>query len=150
MADNDLDQLVDIIAARVQARLDGRSSASTLAGGVCSTPDHSCSGCGHCVRRRPEAARLVVASVRARHPGDLLEALNRDLIDVDQPEKFVSMLCARVDVSSAVVRFANAGLTPPLVRRADGRLEELRESGLLLGRPEALSVTLLADAKHLP
>ncbi len=91
------------------------------------------------------AAALVLAGVqsrfraealRARHPGDLLEALNRDLIDVDQPEKFVSMLCARVDVSSAVVRFANAGLTPPLVRRADGRLEELRESGLLLGVSE--------------
>ena len=56
---------------------------------------------------------------------------------VDQPEKFVGLLCARVDVSSAVVRFANAGLTPPLVRRADGRLEELRESGMLLGVSDA-------------
>jgi len=74
---------------------------------------------------------------RARHPGELLEALNRDLVAVDQPEKFVGMLCARVDVTGGVLRIANAGLTPPLVRRADGRLEELSESGMLLGVQEA-------------
>jgi sigma-B regulation protein RsbU (phosphoserine phosphatase) len=78
-------------------------------------------------------SRFRAEAPRARNTGDLLEALNRDLVAMDQPEKFVGMLCARVDVSSGVLRFANAGLTPPLVRRADGRLEELRESGTLLG-----------------
>jgi serine phosphatase RsbU (regulator of sigma subunit) len=82
-------------------------------------------------------SRFRAEAQRARHPGDLLEALNRDLVALDQPEKFVGLLCARVDVSAGIVRFANAGLTPPLVRRADGRLEELRESGMLLGVSEA-------------
>lgn len=87
-------------------------------------------------------AALVLAGVqsrfrdlaqRARQPGDLLEALNHDLVAHEQPDRFMGLLCARVDVSRAVVRFANAGLTPPLVRRAGGESEELRESGLLLG-----------------
>jgi serine phosphatase RsbU (regulator of sigma subunit) len=82
-------------------------------------------------------SRFRAEAARARHPGELLEALNRDLVAVDQPEKFVGLLCARVDVAGATLRIANAGLTPPLVRRADGRLEELRDSGLLLGVSES-------------
>jgi serine phosphatase RsbU (regulator of sigma subunit)/MFS family permease len=88
------------------------------------------------------AAALVLAGVqarfrdeaqRARHPGELLEAMNRDLVAVDQPERFMGLLCARVDAGAGVVRFANAGLTPPFVRRRDGRRLELTESGVLLG-----------------
>ncbi len=88
-------------------------------------------------------AALVLAGVqsrfrdlaqRARQPGELLEALNRDLVAHEQPERFMGLICARVDVTRAVVRFGNAGLTPPLVRRAaDGTVEEVREGGLLLG-----------------
>jgi sigma-B regulation protein RsbU (phosphoserine phosphatase) len=87
-------------------------------------------------------AALVLAGVqprfrdearRARHPGELLETLNRDLVALDQPEYFMGLLCARVDAGGGVVRFANAGLTPPLLRRRDGRHEELTESGPLLG-----------------
>jgi serine phosphatase RsbU (regulator of sigma subunit) len=82
-------------------------------------------------------SRFRAEAQRARHPGELLEALNRDLLALDQPEKFVGLLCARVDVSSGVLRFANAGLTPLLVRRGDGRLDELDESGMLLGVSES-------------
>jgi serine phosphatase RsbU (regulator of sigma subunit) len=78
-------------------------------------------------------SRFRAEAQRARGPGDLLEALNRDLVAVAQPERFVSLLCARVDVTGGVVRFANAGLMPPLVRRADGRCEEFSDSGMLLG-----------------
>ncbi|MBI5170841.1 MAG: SpoIIE family protein phosphatase [Candidatus Eisenbacteria bacterium] len=70
---------------------------------------------------------------RARHPGELLEALNRDLVALEQPEKFMGLLCARVDAASGTVAFSNAGITPPLVRRANGVVEEWRDSGLLLG-----------------
>jgi serine phosphatase RsbU (regulator of sigma subunit) len=88
------------------------------------------------------AAALVLAGVqarfrdeaqRARHPGELLEAMNRDLVAVDQPERFMGLLCARVDAGAGVVRFANAGLTPPFVRRRDGQRLELKDSGVLLG-----------------
>lgn len=104
------------------------------------------------------AAALVMAGVqsrfrneatRTRHPGELLEALNRDLVALDQPEKFMGLLCARVDAASASVRFANGGLTPPLVWRASRSLEEHREGGLLLGvsptaRYDATTVELQA------
>jgi sigma-B regulation protein RsbU (phosphoserine phosphatase) len=87
-------------------------------------------------------AALVLARVqahfrdearRAGSPGALLKALNRELVGLDQPEKFMGLLCARVDVRTARVWFANAGLTPPLIRRRAGRFEELTAGGVLLG-----------------
>lgn len=78
-------------------------------------------------------ARFRDAALRARTPADVLAALNRELVALDQPEKFMGLLCARVEVSAGVLRIANAGLTPPLVRRHDGRFEEVSASGLLLG-----------------
>lgn len=87
-------------------------------------------------------AALVLAGVqsrfrdeahRARHPGELLEALNRDLVALEQPAKFVALLCARVDATAGLIRFANAGQIPPIVRRASGAFEQFDESGLLLG-----------------
>ncbi len=88
------------------------------------------------------AAALVMAGVQARfrdeatrtrHPGELLEVLNRDLVALQQPDKFMGLLCARVDAATATVRFANGGLTPPIVWRAARTLEEHAESGILLG-----------------
>src|SRR5580765_2464571 len=87
-------------------------------------------------------AALVLARVqahfrdearRAGSPGALLRALNRELVALDQPEKFMGLPCARVDVRNGRVWFANAGLTPPLVRRRGGRFEELTAGGTLLG-----------------
>lgn len=78
-------------------------------------------------------ARFRGEAERARHPGELLESLNRDLVAIEHPERFMGLLCARVDVGSGTLRIANAGLTPPLVRRAGGAFEEVRESGTLLG-----------------
>jgi serine phosphatase RsbU (regulator of sigma subunit) len=88
------------------------------------------------------SAALVLAGVqsrfrdeaqRARHPGELVEAMNRDLVALDQPEHFMALVCACVDAGTGAVRFANAGLTPPLLRRRDGRRTPLTESGVLLG-----------------
>ena len=70
---------------------------------------------------------------RGAAPGELLSALNHDLVALNQPQAFVALLCARVDVRAATFTFANAGLTPPLLRRRDGRFEELSQSGVLLG-----------------
>ena len=70
---------------------------------------------------------------RGAAPGELLAALNHDLVALNQPQAFVALLCARMDVRSATLTFANAGLTPPLLRRRDGRFEELSQSGVLLG-----------------
>ncbi|MEO5619010.1 MAG: SpoIIE family protein phosphatase, partial [Candidatus Eisenbacteria bacterium] len=87
-------------------------------------------------------AALLLAGVQARFrnearrglgPSELLQALNRQLVQLEQPEKFVGLLCARVDVRQGRIGFANAGLTPPLIRRRDGRFEEVTAGGVLLG-----------------
>lgn len=87
-------------------------------------------------------AALLLAGVQARfrneaghgrEPGDLLTVLNRELVHLDQPEKFVGLLCARVEVRHGRIWIANAGLTPPLVRRHSGAWEEVTASGTLLG-----------------
>jgi len=75
---------------------------------------------------------------RGAGPGQVLTALNRELVSMDQPEAFVALACMRIDVRPARLTYANAGLTPPLLRRASGRVEILSESGVLLGvTPEA-------------
>jgi len=87
-------------------------------------------------------AALLVSHVQAQFrnqaggdtaPSRILDRLNRSLVQFDQPQKFVGLVCARVDVRRGRVSIANAGLTPPLVRRADGRIEEIETSGVLLG-----------------
>ena len=70
---------------------------------------------------------------RAAGPGQVLAAMNRDLVALDQPEAFVALLCARVEVREGRLVFANAGLTPPQLRRRDGAWEEPGEGGVLLG-----------------
>ena len=45
----------------------------------------------------------------------------------------MGLLCARFEVRTGRLWFANAGLTPPLVRRRGGRFEELTAGGTLLG-----------------
>jgi serine phosphatase RsbU (regulator of sigma subunit) len=66
-------------------------------------------------------------------PGEMLGALNRELVSFDQPDAFVALLCARVEVGSGRLWFCNAGLTPPMLRRRDGTCEELTDGGVLLG-----------------
>ena len=75
---------------------------------------------------------------RGSGPGQVLTALNRELVSMDQPEAFVALACMRIEVRPAQLIYANAGLTPPLLRRANGSVEILSESGVLLGvTPEA-------------
>ena len=78
-------------------------------------------------------ARFRSEAVRDREPGPLLTALNLEMARHDYPEKFVGLLCARVDVPRARVQFANAGLMPPFLRRSSGDWEEATTGGLLLG-----------------
>lgn len=66
-------------------------------------------------------------------PAAVLEALNRELVAMEQPDAFVALLCARVEPERARFSFANAGLPPPLLVRRDGTVEELAGGGVLLG-----------------
>jgi serine phosphatase RsbU (regulator of sigma subunit) len=87
-------------------------------------------------------AALLLAQVQTRFqslaqrslsPAQILRALNHELVRLDQPEKFVGLLCAHVEVRGARVWFANGGLTPPLIRRAAGAFLEILAGGVLLG-----------------
>ena len=78
-------------------------------------------------------ARFRVEAGGGRDPSELLASLNRELVAYQQPARFVGLLCARVEVRYGRIRFANAGLTPPLVRRRDGACEEATSGGMLLG-----------------
>jgi serine phosphatase RsbU (regulator of sigma subunit) len=70
---------------------------------------------------------------RGSRPGRVLGVLNHELVALDQPDAFVALLCAQVDVPAARLRLANAGLTPPFLRRRDGTIEEFTDGGVLLG-----------------
>jgi serine phosphatase RsbU (regulator of sigma subunit)/MFS family permease len=70
---------------------------------------------------------------RGAGPDQVLTALNRELVSMEQPEAFVALVCMRIEVRPARLHFANAGLTPPLLRRTDGTLRELTGGGTLLG-----------------
>jgi sigma-B regulation protein RsbU (phosphoserine phosphatase) len=83
-------------------------------------------------------SRFRHEALRGQPPGRVLDALNRELVRLDQPDRFVGLLCARVEVLHGRLCLANAGLTPPLVRRRTGTYEEVTAGGLLLGvRAEA-------------
>ena len=92
-------------------------------------------------------AALLLAGVQAQfrsdalrdlEPGPLLSALNASLAREDHPASFVGLLCARVEVGRGRIQVANAGLTPPLVRRRGAIWEEVTAGGLLLGvRPNS-------------
>ncbi len=71
MAASELDQLVDAIAERVRARLNSATPAGALPvlplrDQPCDADPSSCSGCGHCVVRRPQAARAIAAEGASR------------------------------------------------------------------------------------
>ncbi len=78
-------------------------------------------------------ARLRSQNLSAASPGALLHGLNQELVHLDQPEKFVGLLCARVEARRGHLMVANAGITPPLIRRGRGGFEELTEGGTVLG-----------------
>ena len=75
-SDPALDQLVDAIATRVRARLTGSASSSSppalalpllpLRDQPCDDDPEKCGGCGHCVVRRPGAAKTVAAEGATR------------------------------------------------------------------------------------
>ncbi|HVP38438.1 MAG TPA: SpoIIE family protein phosphatase [Candidatus Saccharimonadales bacterium] len=87
-------------------------------------------------------AALLMAGLQARfraeaprHPGpaELLSLLNASVSPEDDPHRYVTVFYALVDVPERRIRFANGGHPPPIVVRADGRVEHLTRGGPLLG-----------------
>ncbi len=87
-------------------------------------------------------AALVMADVQARFrsaaqhgqpPAEVLAALNHELVRHGEPEHFVGLLVARVEAREGRVSIANAGITPPVLRRREGAFEQVTAGGVLLG-----------------
>lgn len=87
-------------------------------------------------------AAILMASVQASFhamaesglgPGELLAGLNRRVLEIDQPDRFVCFFYALIDPVALEVRFANSGLEPPILFRASGGRVTLDQGGLLLG-----------------
>ncbi len=78
-------------------------------------------------------ARFRAAAQRGQAPSEVLAALNHELVRHGEPEHFVGLLCARVEAREGRVWIANAGITPPVLRRRDGTTSQLLAGGVLLG-----------------
>ena len=109
-------------------------------------------------RAAAEASRSVRALVhrelaRAAGPADVLTAVEAALV-ADGASTMVTLLCAEIDTGQDLVRMASAGHCWPVVRRASGLVEQLRQApapplgvGLLdpaAGRPAEWALPFLA------
>ncbi|NJL28769.1 MAG: SpoIIE family protein phosphatase [Thermoanaerobaculia bacterium] len=63
----------------------------------------------------------------------LVERLNRHIFESSSANKFITMLIADLDPTSAQLSCLNAGHNPGLLVRQDGRVELLKSQGLPLG-----------------
>jgi sigma-B regulation protein RsbU (phosphoserine phosphatase) len=68
-----------------------------------------------------------------KDPADLLRRINERICDIRRPDRFISLFCATVQLTSRTLRYASAGHPPAFLLRRGGSLERLDLSGLLLG-----------------
>jgi phosphoserine phosphatase RsbU/P len=69
----------------------------------------------------------------AAEPHDVCGSVNRLLCRNIASGKFVTFCYAVIDTRQRVVTFGNAGHNPPLLMHADGRVDRLEPTGLVLG-----------------
>ena len=92
---------------------------------------------------------IRTAMLLSRAPHDVLETVNAAIAS-DVASRFVTVFVASLELATGVVRYASAGHPPPLVRRANGRVEMLVSEAPPLGvygdgeRYEERTVTLAA------
>jgi serine phosphatase RsbU (regulator of sigma subunit) len=65
-------------------------------------------------------------------PG-LVERLNHQVMKQAPRSRFVTLFVGVLDPATGALSYVNAGQNPPLVRRADGRYDSLREGGVAVG-----------------
>lgn len=80
---------------------------------------------------------VLRASVRAHWTetslADAMGRINRTVYQNVPQSKYVTFFLAALDPASGRLEFVNAGHNPPLLARADGRVERLEAGGLVLG-----------------
>jgi serine phosphatase RsbU (regulator of sigma subunit) len=90
-------------------------------------------------------AALLISSVHAAlraaaQAGDsaahVMGKLNRYLSEHAPTNRFVTLFYGELDARSGRLRYSNAGHEPPVIVRADGSVERLREGGIAIGIKE--------------
>lgn len=78
----------------------------------------------------PAALYMAMAVTLARAgaadgcgPAELLTRINRELCQGNDACMFATILCGTIDPLTGLLRLANAGHTPPVIRRADGSVQ---------------------------
>jgi len=74
-----------------------------------------------------------IEAERGRPPADVLATLNHRIHSVGERDRFVCFFYGLLDLPSRQLVYANAGLDPPILVRASGRVERLRVGGPVLG-----------------
>ena len=87
-------------------------------------------------------AALLMSSLQARvqmlretnpEPGVAVTTLNRSLAERCPLGKFITFFYALLDLRTGTLRYSNAGHNYPLLLRADGKIEQLTGSGMVMG-----------------
>ncbi|MBE7516409.1 MAG: SpoIIE family protein phosphatase [Chloracidobacterium sp.] len=88
------------------------------------------------------AAALLMSSLHAaihaqvasnRELAGTVASINEYLAENTPANRFVTLFIAELDPDGGSLEFINAGHNPPLIGRADGRIEQLESGGLPLG-----------------
>jgi serine phosphatase RsbU (regulator of sigma subunit)/pSer/pThr/pTyr-binding forkhead associated (FHA) protein len=88
------------------------------------------------------AAALLMSSLHAAIHGQVaaktslhqtVTSVNQYLADNTPTNRFVTLFIAELDPQNGVLRYINAGHNPPIMGRADGRVEQLESGGFPLG-----------------
>ena len=80
----------------------------------------------------------VVGSLRALlsaglRGGELIAALNRHVCANSPSGRFLTLFYGELDAATGKLTYVNAGHNPPLLRRADGTVDELEPTAMMLG-----------------
>ncbi len=91
-------------------------------------------------------AALLMANLQAslwafcngRRPiPEAIHFVNESVVRSAAGSKFITFFYGEIDPAAGTVAYVNAGHNPPMLRRRDGRIEDLRAGGLPLGIVEA-------------
>ena len=87
-------------------------------------------------------AALIMASYRASLIAEIrnnyairsiMFKVNNLLYESTEPENYVTALYGVLDTKNHIFTFSNAGHNPPILRHANGEMEELTQGGVALG-----------------
>jgi len=78
-------------------------------------------------------AAVRAFALDASPPETVCNSVNRLLCGQMIAGRFATLVYLRLDGARGEITYANAGHNPPLLARADGRLEALRSTGMVLG-----------------